>query len=233
MCGMMRRRSGADLAFLVLLVALALAAVTAPAGWQAVRAQDAATPIAVDPLETPVAPAEPTVPPAREPAPTVEALPTALADEDASVSAAGDNPPQPELSLRVETPEVTFGTVSADGGVDPVVPGIVSYPDEGGAYYVKTNAVRVTVTGDGPWTGVCSATENGGSASGISVAGGDLAWRLAGTEQWTSFAVGGASVCFTGDGGDAQTYLFDLRLRVEAADGAGTFGTVLTFQVVP
>lgn len=218
-----RRRFWTGLTMLILAAVLVLAGLDAHPAPQVVRAQGAVTPVAIPPLETPLAPVEGETPPAAEPTPS----PTAPAAADLAAADAA-----PTLTLHVETPDVAFGRVSAGGAVDPSAPGVVAVADGATAHYVMPRAVSVTVTGDGPWTGLCAATENAGSATDIRVAGGRLAWRLAGTETWTPFTVGDGAVCFTGEGG-ARTYVFDLRLSVHAADGAGTFSTLLTVQALP
>lgn len=229
----MRQRFGVQIVVLGLILALALVATTTRQEWSTASAQDG-TPSAVPAEEIPTVLAEPVVPLAAEPTPEPVLTPPSAPALEAAVDATL----QSSLDLQVDTPSVSFGKVSADGAVDPAVSELTSQLDDRGAYYVKADAIHVTVRGDAPWTGICHAAENVGSAAGIRIADGRLEWRLAGSSTWTPFAIadpatGEAPVCFEGDGGDIQAFAFDLRLRVEATDGPGDFSTVLTFQVLP
>jgi hypothetical protein len=137
------------------------------------------------------------------------------------------------LTLQMGTTEVAFGRVSADGALDPAVPGVTSVVDDQGAYYVKEGAIRVDVSGNTPWTGTCSARENRGTARTVRIADGRLEWRLAGTTEWHAFSRRDDTTCFPGQPTGTTTLVYDLRLRVERTDAAGTFNTVATFTVMP
>jgi hypothetical protein len=134
------------------------------------------------------------------------------------------------LSLMIDTPEVSFGEVSADGALDPAIPGLSSVTDADGAYYVRDAALQVEVTSNAPWTGTCLAAENSGTATSVTIAGGRLEWRPAGASAWTSFTTNSIS-CLPSFPLGTTTFVYDLRLRVEQTDGAGTFTSVVTFDV--
>ena len=144
----------------------------------------------------------------------------------------------PVLGLTVESADLAFGRVAADGRVDPAVAGVVGDADETGAFYVGAGALRVTVASNAPWSGTCAGEENTGTASTVTIAGGRLEWRLAGTESWTPFAVAGAlttaaGACFPADTTGTATFVYDVRLRVERTDPPGTFSTRITFTAAP
>jgi hypothetical protein len=156
-----------------------------------------------------------------------------------SASASDVTTVNPVLVLTAAPTELTFGLVAADGPLDPSVPGIIaSAADATGAWYVLAAAIQVTVASNAPWTGTCSATENTGSATTVTIAEGRLEWRLAGAEAWTPFAVAGASWpntagCFPFADLGTTTLVYDVRLRIEATDPPGTFSTRITFAATP
>lgn len=136
------------------------------------------------------------------------------------------------LVLEVGTTEVDFGQIAADGRLEGAAPGVTSQVDDRGAYYVKERAIRVVVTANVPWTGSCAATENSGTATGITIAGGRLQWRLSGTTDWTPFPSinsRSAQSCFNRRAFGTNTYVYDVRLRVEQTDAPGAFRSTLTF----
>jgi hypothetical protein len=138
------------------------------------------------------------------------------------------------LTLTVDSEEVSFGRVSATAELDPAIAGLSSAADERGAYYVLTGAVAVTVSAGAPWTGNCRAEENTGTASTVAIAGDRLEWRLAGTATWSAFSPNRPDPgCFPRPDLGTQTFVYDLRLRVEADDPPGTFRTVLVFEAAP
>ena len=136
------------------------------------------------------------------------------------------------LTVTVGTSEVAFGVVAADGRLDGVTAGVTSQVDDLGSYYVVPSAFAVTVSSNAPWDGSCVAAENSGTATGVQVAAGRLEWRLAGTSTWTPFSPNGGS-CFPSPAPGTTTFVYDVRLRVERTDGAGTFRTVITFAADP
>lgn len=158
-----------------------------------------------------------------------DGLPTAQPEKDA-VPGSSEAP----LTLSVAAKEVSFGKVSATGELDPAIAGLSSETDEHGASYVLADAVVVTVTAGVPWTGACEAQENAGTATTVAVSAGRLEWRLAGTTTWTPFSPSGLdSGCFPSPDLGTRTFVYDLRLRVDADDPAGSFQTVLVFTVEP
>jgi hypothetical protein len=204
------------------------------------------------PESTPESTAEPTPEPTAEPTASPQPSPTpeppatetpVLAATEVTAAATpvetpsaslGATAEQPALTLTVVGEAVSFGRVSATGELDPAIAGLSSQVDERGAFYVLPGAVTVTVTAGVPWTGACRAQEQVGTAPTVTVAGGRLEWRLAGTGAWTPFAPGVADpACFPRPEIGTRTFDYDLRLRIEAADPPGTFRTVLVFAAVP
>ena len=109
-------------------------------------------------------------------------------------------------------------------GVDPAIPGLTSTADASGASYILSGAVTVTVTAGAAWSGGCRASENAGTAAAVTITGGRLEWRLAGTAAWTPFTTAGLDhACFPRPEVGTRTYVYDLRLRVEATEPPGTF----------
>jgi hypothetical protein len=140
------------------------------------------------------------------------------------------------LTLEMGTTEVDFGLIAADGRLDGAAPGVTSQVDDRGAFYVKEEAIRVVMTANVPWTGSCVAAENSGTAAGVTIAGGRLQWRLNGTTDWTPFpstTSGAAEFCFPSRELGTNTYVYDVRLRVERTDAPGTFRSTLTFTASP
>jgi hypothetical protein len=110
--------------------------------------------------------------------------------------------------IRVESADVSFGEVNALGDIDPNVDRVTSYPAEGGAWYVKERAIRLTVVSTGPWTGTCwAATINGMTPS--------LYWRRSGEGKWSSLAESdhASTACFGQAAAGASTFEYDLRSR--------------------
>jgi hypothetical protein len=140
------------------------------------------------------------------------------------------------LTLNLDTTEVDLGQIAGDGRLDGVAPGVTSEVDDQGAYYVKEQAIRVIVTASVPWSGSCVAAENSGTATDVTVANGRLQWRLSGTTDWTAFPATDSDAtdgCFPSPALGTTTYVYDVRLRVERADGPGTFRSTVTFTVSP
>jgi hypothetical protein len=210
-----------------------------------------AEPTADPPTETPLEPpAEPTASSEPSPTPAPSPTPEPPATETTLAEAAADTvattaveapiaPPvaaaeQPLLTLAVAGEAVSFGRVSATGALDPAIPGLTRTTDASGASYVLADAVAVTVTAGAAWSGGCRAIENAGSAAAVTIAGGRLEWRLVGTTAWAPFATASSDhTCFPRPGAGTRTYVYDLRLRVEATDPPGTFQTVLVFEATP
>jgi hypothetical protein len=140
------------------------------------------------------------------------------------------------LTLEMGATEVDFGQIAADGRLDGAAPGVTSEVDDRGAYYVKEQAILVVVTANVPWTGSCAAAENRGTATGITIAGGRLQWRLNGTTNWTPFPstrARASDVCFPHRALGTNSYVYDVRVRVERTDAAGTFRSTLRFTANP
>ncbi|MDI7275507.1 MAG: hypothetical protein QME94_05980, partial [Anaerolineae bacterium] len=147
----------------------------------------------------------------------------------------------PTLSISVSASAVTFGAVGPDGEVDPGVSGVSSTVDDQGADYVidaadGQGAAEVTVTSSVPWTGYCRASENAGTATSVTIADQRLAWRLDGAAGWTAFTTAVESPpygnnCFPSRIVGSNTYLYDYRLRILWSDAAGTFESVVTYEV--
>jgi hypothetical protein len=113
-----------------------------------------------------------------------------------------------------------------------VTAGVTSQVDDQGAYYVMPGAFAVTVSSNAPWNGSCLAAENSGTATDVQIAAERLEWRLAGTTAWTPFSPS-EGACFPSRAPGTTTYVYDVRLRIERSDGAGTFRTVVTFAATP
>jgi hypothetical protein len=132
------------------------------------------------------------------------------------------------VTLTVDSTEVDFGRVAADGRLAGAAPGVTSEVDQGGAYYVLTGAFSVTVTSNAPWTGTCLATQDDGTAPDSWIAVGRLEWRLAGMTTWTPFSTTGMA-CFPAHPTGTTVFVYDVRLRLERTDDAGTFRAIVTF----
>lgn len=131
------------------------------------------------------------------------------------------------ITVSVSTRNVTFGDISPLGAVPSGSSGLTSDADEQGAYYTKSPAVRVTVNSNAPWTGSLSAQENDGSSRAISVADGDLKWRLQGSANWNVFTSGSSGM----SGADGTSDLvYDYQLRVQWDDDPGSFSSVVTYN---
>jgi hypothetical protein len=140
------------------------------------------------------------------------------------------------LALELSTTEVDFGQIAPDGGLDGAAPEVTSQVDDRGAYYVKEQAIQVVVTASVPWTGSCAAAENSGTATDVIIADGRLEWRLSGTTDWTPFPTtdsGATDACFPFPAIGTNTYVYDVRLRVERTDAPGTFRSTVTFTADP
>jgi hypothetical protein len=132
------------------------------------------------------------------------------------------------VTLTVDAEVVDFGRVAADGRLDGAAPGVASELAGDGAYYVVTGAFSVTVASNAPWTGTCLATQDDGTAPDSWIAAGRLEWRLAGTATWTPFTTSGAT-CFPTQLTGTTVFVYDVRLRLERTDDAGTFRAFVTF----
>jgi hypothetical protein len=151
--------------------------------------------------------------------PTPTALPTAT----------------PEVTIHVKSADVDFGQVKADGSVDPSVRGVTSIKGEGGVWYIKERAIRLTVRSTGPWDGTCrAAIGDAGSAFSSS----NLSWRLSGSSNWTQFQAEEPNsafdnACFADRGTETKTYEYDLRIWVASGDTPHPFSADITFSVSP
>jgi hypothetical protein len=140
------------------------------------------------------------------------------------------------LALELSTTEVDFGQIAADGRLDGAAPGVTSQVDDRGAYYIIEQAVQVVVTANVPWTGACSAAANRGTARDVTIDGGRLEWRLHGSTAWTPFPAkrsGATDACLPSPSIGTNTYVYDVRLRVERTDAPGSFRSTLTFTASP
>ncbi len=94
-------------------------------------------------------------------APTATGVPTALptainvatqalpAANAASPTANSTPTATTVVSLQVHQSNTNFGQVSASGELDPTMSGLTSTVDAGGAYYVRTMAIELTVSANG------------------------------------------------------------------------------------
>jgi hypothetical protein len=185
-------------------------------------------PIAIqDAVAASGAPPEPTASetPAKVADPSPTSAPTAVATAPRSATATERR--RRTLVLVVESADVAFGRVATDGEPDPAVDGVTSSVDDGGAYYVREDAVRIVVTADRPWRGTCWV-EGGGDAH--------LEWRLAGTTTWSPVPTGPTvspddNACFPNRPLGTTRFVYDLRLRVDGTIPAGPFAATIAFSV--
>ena len=132
------------------------------------------------------------------------------------------------ITVSVSTPSIDFRTVSPTGSLEPGLTDMSSSTDDLGAYYVKSEAVRVTVSSNSAWTGDVRAQENTGTASTIRIADGDLQWHLDGDQGWIPFD---ASSNFARGSAGTSSYGYDYRLHVAWEDDPGSFASVVTYNV--
>jgi hypothetical protein len=190
------------------------------------------------PIATEVPTAAPTATEVAVPLPTATEAPTAAptATESTTPTPTISGAASPEVvelvaaettvSLQVNEANTQFGQVSASDEPDPAIGGLASAVDDGGAYYVRTNAIELTVTASGTWRGACFASASAGR----------LEWRLSGTATWAPFSEAGAdgqpgSSCFPPGVAGQHTFTYDLRLRVAQGDPPGLFAATIVFGV--
>jgi len=138
-------------------------------------------------------------------------------------------------SLQVHESNTDFGQVTANGDLDPTINGLTSTADAGGAFYVRTSTIELTITASGPWSGTCSAqvrADDAGTAPGL----GAMEWRLSGTTTWAPFPTSESDVhaganCFAPGTAGTRHITYDLRLRVEHRQPPGPFSATIVFDV--
>jgi hypothetical protein len=173
------------------------------------------------PTTTPVSPTNVSATDLAAVDPSSTPTPTSIPDSTTTAT------PIPKVTIRIDSRDVDFGEVNASGDVDPSVDGVTSYPVNGGAWYIKERAIRVTVDSYGPWIGTCWATDNGLEKQ--------LSWRLNGTEVWTAFQSNSSDAvsCFGVERTGSATFEFDLRIWVPFEADPRPFTSELRFKVEP
>lgn len=187
------------------------------------------------PTETPLPTPTETSLPTESPSPTETQMPvpiaTATPAPDEQVTFNAD---QTSLTLVLTAKDdgagehrVDFGNIAPTGQA-PTAAGVTVSPFAGGATYLASRAVTVTVTSTGSgWTGACYAS------GGVHL---DLAWALHGS--------GNAPVPFAADPSGGQgcippasagttdaTYSYDYQLTVTWTDQPGIYSSAITYSV--
>lgn len=135
------------------------------------------------------------------------------------------------VTMSISTNSVNFGDVSPMGTMENDLPGLSSRVDETGARYIRSPAVRITVESNSPWTGEVRAQENTGTATDISIADGDLRWRIGGGQTWHDMTTSATTFVQGSPGQSSSTYDYELRIRWE--DDPGSFSSVVVYEVSP
>ena len=146
--------------------------------------------------ETPTADGSTTATPEASASATGTASPTATSATSLSISGSAD-----------------FGNVDILGHVDPSVSGVTSTTDDQGATYIRSRAIRITVTSDTTWSVSCSLT---GASSALT--GDGLTWSVHKSGEWHTFADDGEGAICASGGPGSTTVVLDLSLRVNFGD---------------
>lgn len=185
------------------------------------------------PTNTPEAPTPlpPEIVPPETQSPTPEAAPTETPSTTVTATATTTATPI-ELSIRVESADLSFGRIDASGTLGNSAPaGIVSEPLEDGAYFVVPAAVVVEVEGRDPWHVSCAATGTNDVSLDM-IQAGRLEWRVAGEGEWNAFAAPpGNPICLQEPGGGSRQFVLDVRLYLASADPPGPLAVTLVFSV--
>jgi len=149
------------------------------------------------------------------------------------------------VTVTISDSTADFGTNLAPGGASPnspdVVVGFQDGPGTPGSYYVWKGAtgagVTITVDSSKAWSGTLQASENSGTSSSMTIAGGVLGWVE--TTAPSSYAACQAAAVFRSS---AQTWKSNVAkgtrsyvqfycLRINWNDDPGTFGSNVTYTV--
>jgi len=189
-------------------------------------------PLIMAPTDTPEAPTA--LPTESLPSDTQTPTPADSPTETPSATATATATPTPvDLTIRVESAELSFGRIDASGTLDnSASAGLLSEPLEDGASFVVPAAVVIEVDGSGPWDVTCAAMgENDVSLDMIQA--GRLEWRIAGEGDWNAFASPQAGpICLREPAGGPRQFVLDVRLYVASTDPPGRFAATLEFSVI-